>query len=89
MVLNLQSGSFYAKLSRETGKISKILNCWQLLVRKNNCYHKLVYIMSPLPSSKSYLKDINQLLYNFLWDKKGDKIKRLRNWWTKVGHQNF
>ena len=32
--------------------------------------------MLSLPSSKSYLKDINQLLYNFLWDKKGDKIKR-------------
>ena len=69
----------------KTEKISKILNCWQLrrltllgkiTVIKSLAASQLVYIMSPLPSSKSYLKDINQLLYNFLWDTKGDKIKR-------------
>ena len=32
--------------------------------------------MSSLPSSQSYLKEIHQLLYNFLWDGRGDKIKR-------------
>ena len=32
--------------------------------------------MSPLPSSQSYLKEIHQILYNFLWDGRGDKIKR-------------
>jgi len=32
--------------------------------------------LSSLPSSQSHLKEIHQLLYNFLWDGKGDKIKR-------------
>ena len=66
-------------------KISKILSCWQLrrltllgkiTVIKILAASQLVYIMSSLPSSQSYLKEIHQLLYNFLWDGKGDKIKR-------------
>ena len=66
-------------------KISKILSCWQLrrltllgkvTVIKSLAANQLVYIMSSLPSSQSYLKEIHQLLYNFLWDGKGDKIKR-------------
>ena len=58
----------------KTGKILKILNCWQL--RRLTLLGKITVIKSLASSSKSYLKDINQLLYNFLWDKKGDKIKR-------------
>ena len=66
-------------------KISKILNCWQvrrltllgkITVIKSLDASQLVYIMSPLPSSQSYLKEIHQILYNFLWDGRGDKIKR-------------
>ena len=66
-------------------KISKILSCWQLrrltllgkvTVIKSLAASELVYIMSSLPSSQSYLKEIHQLLYNFLWDGRGDKIKR-------------
>ena len=66
-------------------KISKILSCWQLrrltligkvTVIKSLAASQLVYIMSSLRSSQSYLKEIHQLLYNFLWDGRGDKIKR-------------
>jgi len=66
-------------------KISKILSCWQLrrltllgkvTVVKSLAASQLVYVMSSLPSSQSYLKEICQLLYNFLWDGRGDKIKR-------------
>ena len=66
------------------GKISKILSCWQLrrltllgkvTVIKSLAASQLVYIMSSLPSSQSYLKEIHQLLYNFLWDGRGNKIK--------------
>jgi len=32
--------------------------------------------MSSLPSSQPYLKEIHQLLYNFVWDGRGDKFKR-------------
>ena len=66
-------------------KISKILSCWQLrrltligkiTVIKSLAASQLVYVLSPLPSSQPYLKEIHQILYNFLWDGKGDKIKR-------------
>ena len=66
-------------------KISKILSCWQLrrltllgkvTVIKSLAASQLVYIMSSLPSSQSFLKEIHKLLYNFLWDGRGDKIKR-------------
>ena len=76
MVLNYQE---------KKEKISKILSCWllrrltllwKITVIKSLAASQLVYIMSSLPSSQSYLKEIHQLLYNFLWDGKGDKIKR-------------
>ena len=66
-------------------EISKILSCWQLrrltligkiTVIKSLAASQLVYVLSPLPSSQPYLKQIHQILYNFLWDGKGDKIKR-------------
>ena len=66
-------------------KILKILNCWQLrrltllgkvTVIESSAASQLVYIMSPLLSSHPHLKEIHQLLYNFLWDGRGDKIKR-------------
>ena len=35
-----------------------------------------VHLMSTLPTSDSFLKEVNTILYNFLWDGKPDKIKR-------------
>ena len=63
----------------------QILTCWQLrrltllgkiTVIKTLAASQLVYITSSLPSSKSYLKEIHQLLYNFLLGGREDKIKR-------------
>ena len=54
-------------------KISKILSCWQLrrltligkiTVTKSLAASQLVYVLSPLPSSQPYLKEIHQILYN-------------------------
>jgi len=36
---------------------------------------QLVYLLSPLCSNYNVLKEINNPLYNFLWNGKGDKIK--------------
>ena len=47
------------------------------MVIKSLLASQLVYIMSPLPTSSGHLKDINNLLYQFLWDGKRDKIKRV------------
>ena len=48
----------------------------KITVIKSLAASQLVYIMSPLPSSQSHLKEIHQILYNFLWDGRGGKIKR-------------
>ena len=37
---------------------------------------QLVYILTPLPTCHMAIKEINDLFYKFLWDGKGDKIKR-------------
>ena len=36
----------------------------------------IVYILSSLPTPPDILKTINSILYDFLWDGNGDKIKR-------------
>ena len=65
--------------------ISKTIENWQfrrltllgkIVVIKSLLASQLVYIMSPLPTSSEHLRDINNLLYQFLWDGKRDKIKR-------------
>ena len=64
--------------------ISKTIENWQfrrlmllgkIVVIKSLLASQLVYIMSPLPTPSEHLKDINNLLYQFLWDGKRDKIK--------------
>ena len=66
--------------------ISKTIENWQFrrltllgerVVIKRLLASQLVYIMSPLPASSEHLKDINNLLYQFLWGGKRDKIKRV------------
>ena len=36
-----------------------------------------MHVLSSLPTHQGALKEINYLLYDFLWDKRGDKIKRV------------
>ena len=61
--------------------ISKTIENWQfrrltllgkIVVIKSLLASQLVYVMSPLPTSSRHLKDINNLLYQFLWDGKPD-----------------
>ena len=72
-------------LQEKKEKINKIIENWQfrrltllgkITVIKSLLASQLVYILSPLPTPSEYLKEINSLLYKFLWDGKGDKIKR-------------
>ena len=35
-----------------------------------------MYILSPIQSSPEAIKEINTIFYNFLWNGKGDKVKR-------------
>ena len=73
------------KLQRKIRKDSEL---FKLLGRpppkpfRKNCRAKsliasqLVYILSPLPTNQQVLDEINNIFYKFLWDWKGDKIKR-------------
>ena len=49
------------------GKISLI---------KSNILSKFVHLFTSIPTKKLCLDQINEIVYNFLWDKKPDKIKR-------------
>ena len=66
-------------------KVKEILRCWKysrltllgkITVIKALVVSQLVYLLSPLCSNYNVLNEINNLLYSFLWNGKGDKIKR-------------
>ena len=66
-------------------KIKAILECWKLrrlsllgkiTVLKSFVVSQLTYIFSPLHANNNVIKEINGLFYNFLWNDRGDKIKR-------------
>ena len=61
------------------------LSCWEfrrltllgkITVLKSLIISKLTYILSPLPTNHCAIDEINSLLFNFLWNGKGGKIKR-------------
>ena len=66
-------------------KVRELLRCWKycrltllgkISVIKSLIISQLVYLLSPLRSNYKVLNEINDLLYTFLWNGKGDKIKR-------------
>ena len=66
-------------------KIRSILECWKfrrftllgkIAVLKSPVASQLVYVFSPLQTNREAIKEINTILYKFLWNDKGDKIKR-------------
>ena len=65
--------------------LNKTIENWQfrrltllgkITVIKNLLASQLVYILAPLPTQQKSLEEINRSLFNFLWDGRGDKIKR-------------
>ena len=48
----------------------------KIAILKSLVVSQIVYLLSSLPSPPGVIKEINCLLYDFLWDSKGDKIKR-------------
>ena len=66
-------------------KVEDILNNWgnkrltligKIAVIKALAASQLVYVLSSTTSCLKSLKETNNLLFRFLWDNKGDKIKR-------------
>ena len=48
----------------------------EIAILKALAVSQIVYVLSSLPTPKGVIKEINALFYDFLWDNKGDKIKR-------------
>ena len=74
-----------ANYADKLAKVSHSLGCWEerrlsllgkITVLKSLIVSQLVYILSPLPTNQRVLEEINTLFFNFLWNGKGDKIKR-------------
>ena len=71
--------------SEKQVKITNCLSCWEnrrlslmgnITVLKSLIASQLVYILSPLPTEHCILNEIKKAFFNFLWNGKGDKIKR-------------
>ena len=66
-------------------KIRNVLSCWRyrrltlmgkILVIKSLAASQLTYILAPLATNHEIIREINDLFYSYLWNNKGDKIKR-------------
>ena len=66
-------------------KITSILECWKfrrlsllgkIVVLKSLVASQLVYILTSLQTNHEAIQKINTLFYAFLWNGKGDKVKR-------------
>ena len=66
-------------------KINNILSSWKhrrltlmgkIQVIKSLAASQLTYILAPLVTNHKIIKEINNMFFNFLWNNKGDKIKR-------------
>ena len=71
--------------SEKLEKVQNVLSCWKyrrlsllgkITVLKDLIASQLVYILSPFPTNHRTLEESNSIFYDFLWDGKGDKIKR-------------
>ena len=48
----------------------------RIAILKSLAASQIVYVLSSLPTPQGVIKEINSLLYDFLWDGESDKIKR-------------
>ena len=78
---------------KKVHKVEDILNNWRnkrltligkISVIKALAASQLVYVLSTTASCLKSLKETNNLLFKFLWDRKGDKIKRTEMIVTKM-----
>ena len=74
-----------SQLQEKLEKIKNVLNNWQfrrltllgkITVIKSLPVSQLLYVLSSLETCVEVIDEVNILLYNFLWDSKGDKVKR-------------
>lgn len=65
-------------------RIKNILNSWsvrrlnllgKITIIKTLAVSQIVHVLTSLQTHQGALKEINTLLYDFLWERRGDKIK--------------
>ena len=71
--------------NKKLEKVRKMLSCWRyrrltllgkITVLKSLVASQLVYLLTPLQSNYTALNEVNNWFYAFLWNGKGDKVKR-------------
>ena len=81
----LEENAFHINFSEKIERIKSILNSWsarrltplaKITIIKSLAVSQIVHVLSALPTHQGALKEINTLLYDFLWNGKGVKIKR-------------
>lgn len=83
---NIKEASLSINLEPKINDFKKCLQQWQhrkltlmgkITVVKSYALPKLIYALSALPNpSKDTIKHIENIIYNFIWDAKPEKIKR-------------
>ena len=58
------------------GELRRLSPLGKITVLKSLIVSQLTYISSPLPTNQCAISEVNTLFFKFLWDGKGDKIKR-------------
>ena len=71
--------------SEKIEKMRNCLGCWsarrlsligKITVLKSLIASRVIHLLSPLQVNSQIIKQINDLFFDFLWNGKGDKIKR-------------
>ena len=74
-----------AIFSEKIERVKNILSSWsarrltllgKITIIKALAVSQIVHALTSLPTHQGALKEIDTLLYDFLWESKGDKLKR-------------
>ena len=73
---NLNSVLIKAKTQLKYWKVTKITPSGKITVLKSLIPSKLIHIFLVLPVPENFIRKLNTLFFQFLWNNKPDKIKR-------------
>ena len=71
--------------SEKIENMRNCLGCWsvrrltligKIIVLKSLITSQVIHLLSPLQANSQIIKQINDVFFGFLWNSKGDKIKR-------------
>ena len=74
--LNLKITLDKANIELTKWQLRQITPTGKITVLKSLILSKFIHVFSILPITDSFVKTLNSIFYNFLWNNKPDKIKR-------------